>query len=84
MFTKQISVQKQEADWDEVLSLVHDGTEVLIMQGDETLARIVSATASPLPLPALKERVLGAHPGAWMSDDFDAPLGDDFWLGKDV
>ena len=30
-----------------------------------------------------KKRVLGLHPGSMrMSDDFDAPLPDEFWLGK--
>lgn len=30
-----------------------------------------------------KRRVLGLHPGSMrMSDDFDAPLSDEFWLGK--
>ena len=30
-----------------------------------------------------KERVLGLHPGAMeASDDFDAPLSDNFWLGE--
>ena len=32
-----------------------------------------------------RERVAGLHPGAIvMSPDFDAPLPDEFWLGKDV
>ena len=32
-----------------------------------------------------KPRVLGLHMGAmWTSDDFDAPLPDEFWLGEDV
>ena len=30
-----------------------------------------------------KKRVLGLHPGSMrMSDDFDAPLPEEFWLGK--
>lgn len=30
-----------------------------------------------------KKRVLGLHPGSMrMSDDFDAPLPDEFWFGK--
>lgn len=82
MFAKQISVQKSEANWDEVLILVHEGAEVLIMQGDATIAKIVSVEETPKPI--LKERILGAHPGAWMSDDFDAPLPDEFWLGRDA
>ena len=82
MFAKQISIQKDKANWDEILLLVHQGNEVIIMNGDETLARMTSAeSVSARPS---SERILGAHPGAWMSDDFDAPLPDDFWLGKDA
>lgn len=31
-----------------------------------------------------KKRILGLHAGGgiWMSDDFDEPLPDEFWLGK--
>lgn len=32
----------------------------------------------------LTERQAGLHPGAFIiSDDFDAPLPDSFWLGED-
>ncbi|MCA0456897.1 MAG: DUF2281 domain-containing protein [Chloroflexi bacterium] len=32
-----------------------------------------------------KPRVLGLHMGSmWMSDDFDDPLPDEFWLGEDA
>jgi hypothetical protein len=34
---------------------------------------------------SLPPRILGLHPGAiWTSDDFDDPLPDEFWLGKDA
>ena len=82
MLAKQISIQKNDANWDELLLLVHQGTEIIIMNGDESVARITSTeTESAAPI---TERVLGAHPGAWMSDDFDAPLLDDLWLGKEA
>ncbi|WP_017297093.1 DUF2281 domain-containing protein [Nodosilinea nodulosa] len=33
---------------------------------------------------AAKERIPGLHPGAFvMSDDFDEPLPDSFWLGEE-
>jgi len=38
-------------------------------------------SADPSPRP----RVLGLHQGAWtVAEDFDAPLPDEFWLGKEV
>ena len=34
--------------------------------------------------PQLQQRVLGLHTGGiWMSDDFDTPLPDSFWMGGD-
>jgi antitoxin (DNA-binding transcriptional repressor) of toxin-antitoxin stability system len=72
MLDKQIAIQKQDANWDELLSLVHEGAEVVIMQADHALVKITGAEESPIS--SIQERVLGAHPGAWMSDDFDAPL----------
>ena len=82
MFAKQISIQKNEANWDELLLLVHQGNEIIIMNGDKTIAKMTSAETGSQP--TIVERILGAHPGAQLSDDFDAPLPDDFWLGKDA
>lgn len=32
-----------------------------------------------------RPRVLGLHQGAWtVAEDFDGPLPDEFWLGKDA
>lgn len=83
MLDKQITIQKQDANWDELLTLVHDGVEVVIMQGDHALVKITAAEAAASVSP-IHERILGAHPGAWVSDDFDAPLPDEFWLGSDA
>ena len=35
--------------------------------------------------PVKKPRVMDLHKGQfWMSDDFDDPLPDEFWLGEDA
>ncbi|MGD0092477.1 MAG: DUF2281 domain-containing protein [Planctomycetota bacterium] len=35
-------------------------------------------------LPPSEKRVLGLHRGsAWVSPDFDEPLPDEFWMGKE-
>ncbi len=40
---------------------------------------LTNETTAPHP-----ERVPNLHPGAFeMADDFDEPLPDEFWLGKD-
>ena len=76
-----VTVQKSEAKLDELLAWAQQGFEVVIMQGETTLAKVVPSETHPVQP---KERILGAHPGAWMSDDFDAPLPDEFWFGKDT
>lgn len=64
-----------------LLALVQGGAEVVITQDQTPLARITPVEASPR---RLQKRILGAHPGAWMSDDFDDPLPDSFWLGDEA
>lgn len=72
MLDKQISVQQSDANWDELVAMAHDeGVEVIIMQGERPVVKIVAAEVSSMPV---QERTLGAHPGAWMNDDFDATL----------
>ncbi len=81
MSTKIIEVKPTQTYLTELLSLVIGGTEVILTQGDAPIARLVPVA---LP-PASTQRVPGLHLGAiWMSDDFDAPLPDDFWLGEKV
>lgn len=70
MFTKTIDVKKKLPDLKGLLSLVADGTEVVLTEDNTPIARLV-----PIP-----KRIAGLHPGAiWMSEDFDEPLPDEFW-----
>jgi antitoxin (DNA-binding transcriptional repressor) of toxin-antitoxin stability system len=62
----------------ELLARVAEGTEVILTDRDQPFARI-----SPIPSPAAS-RTPDLHPGAFQpSDDFDAPLPDEFWLGEE-
>ncbi len=66
--------QRRLAD---LIALVQAGNEVVVAQGDVPVARIVAVAAHE---PA--SRIAGLHRGAMqMSDDFNAALPDDFWLG---
>ena len=60
---------------------VIDFVELLISQyltNQETAAQTGSESE------AKPKRILGLHRGKiWMSDDFDAPLPDEFWLGEE-
>jgi len=61
--------------------MVATGDELLIAEEGKALARLA-------PIPDLVEietapRIAGLHEGqGWMSDDFDAPLPDEFWAGR--
>jgi antitoxin (DNA-binding transcriptional repressor) of toxin-antitoxin stability system len=76
--TKTVDVEEAKERLPELLSLALEGNEVIISEGDRPVARLV-------PIPSTgRKRVMGLHRGvAWMSEDFDAPLPDEFWLGGD-
>lgn len=75
MATKTIEVQEAEANLKELLDLVREGTEVVLMDGDKPLARVAPVRTG--------KRTPDLHPGGWISEDFDAPLPDEFWLGEE-
>lgn len=78
MATQTINIEKVEKQLAELLEIVaHDG-EIVIAQNGKPLARL-----EPVPR-TKKKRVAGLNRGTiWTSEDFDAPLPDDFWLGKE-
>lgn len=80
MTIKTVDVQEAEANLKALLSLVREGTEIILMEGDTPLARLAPVELSQKP------RILGlhAHLGpAQMSEDFDEPLPDEFWLDEE-
>lgn len=69
----------------DLLALTAKGEEVLIAEHGKPLARLEPVATSPLSdsESALPKRILGLHEGqGWMSDDFNAPLPDEFWGGR--
>ncbi len=76
MATKTIDIREAQTQLNELLSLALQGTEIIFAKDNTPLARLipVSGTAS-------QSRIAGLHKGAiWISDDFDDPLPDAFWL----
>jgi antitoxin (DNA-binding transcriptional repressor) of toxin-antitoxin stability system len=71
------TVDINEAQWTNLLSMVKTGTEIILMEGSTFIARLVpvpSSTSSRLP---------NLHSGEiWTSDDFDQPLPDEFWMAE--
>jgi antitoxin (DNA-binding transcriptional repressor) of toxin-antitoxin stability system len=80
--TKTVDVEEAKARLPELVSLALKGDEVIISEDDKPVARLVpfnKSVASPG-----RKRVAGLHRGAaWMSEDFDEPLPNEFWLGSD-
>jgi antitoxin (DNA-binding transcriptional repressor) of toxin-antitoxin stability system len=78
---KTIDVAEARAHFDEILSCVAEGTEIIIEKDKKPVARMVPV-APPPPRP--KKRKLGSGRGeVWMSEDFDEPLPAEFWLGEE-
>jgi len=79
MTKKTIEISEVPDQLNELLSLALQGTEIIFAQDNTPLARLTSIAAS-----ATKPRIAGLHQGSiWISDDFDDPLPDDFWLGAE-
>ena len=71
----RIDIREVSARWSEIVSLVAEGSEVIVTEGDIPRAKLVPLTDRPT-------RVPGLHSGAIeVSDDFDVPLPEDFWTG---
>jgi len=73
MLTRTIDVRKEPPDLQGLLSLVAQGTEVVLTEGDTPIARLVP----------VGKRVAGLHAGAILTgEDFDEPLPDELWTGS--
>lgn len=74
MLKKTVDVGEPHTSLQDLLSLVREGTEVVLIEGATALARVV-----PIARPS-KTRVAGLHGGKiWTSVDFDEPLPEDYW-----
>lgn len=76
MIATMIDIQDAQTRLLELLSLVKAGNEVIITQAQTPVMRLVPVNNN------VQQRVAGLHAGmGWISDDFDAPLPDEFWVG---
>jgi prevent-host-death family protein len=86
MSTLTISVDDAQNQLRDLLARARRGDEVLIAEGDKPIARLVSVeTIAPEIVAPQQKRIAGLNRGAitWVSEDFDDPLPDEFWLGED-
>ncbi len=76
MIATTIDIHEAQTRWQEMLGLVLAGNEVLVTQAQKPVMRLVPIKSEAKP------RIAGLHAGmGWVSDDFDAPLPDEFWTG---
>ena len=72
-----ISLQEAQNKLPELINLVEQGEEIFILGNNKTRIKLVSFTEKT------QKRVFGHRGLATMSEDFDNPLPDSFWLGND-
>lgn len=77
MTSQSIDITQFSAKWPELLAAIKAGGEVILTDHDVPQARL-----APLGQAGLRQP--GLHPGNFqISPDFDEPLPDEFWLGKE-
>lgn len=75
-----VNVHEAKTTLSELIARVEAGEEVVIARANKPVVRLVPVDSRP------QKRVLGlnASPGAWIADDFDAPMADEaLWYGDD-
>ncbi len=75
MVATAIDIEEAQERLVELVSLVAAGNEIVIMQAKQPVMRLVPIGNGD------QQRVPGLHAGTgWISDDFDSPLPDQFWV----
>ncbi len=70
-----VTVQDMQQRLTELLSMASNGSTIIILKDKMPMARLEGIGYKP------KKRIAGLNRGAMIvSDDFDAPLPDEFWL----
>jgi antitoxin (DNA-binding transcriptional repressor) of toxin-antitoxin stability system len=68
----------------DLVRLAKQETEIVVTDGPVAVARITAISEEGGMENPVAPRKLGLHPGAMeASEDFDAPLPENFWLGKE-
>ena len=76
--TFTLTIEEAQRKLGQLLELARAGHEIIIENPEKGQARLV-----PVVKRLTRPRVLGLHEGeGWISDDFNAPIPDSFWLGE--
>ena len=82
MAAKTVTIEEAQTHLPELIALVEQGKEVIIAKGKEPLAKL-APLAQPKEAGTKVPRVFGEYKGhIWVSDYFEAPLPDKYWLGS--
>jgi antitoxin (DNA-binding transcriptional repressor) of toxin-antitoxin stability system len=82
MAAKTVTIKEAQTHLPELLAWVEQGKEVIIAKGKTPLAKLVALAPSQED-ETQAPRVFGEYRGQiWVSEDFDAPLPEEFWLGS--
>jgi antitoxin (DNA-binding transcriptional repressor) of toxin-antitoxin stability system len=75
---KTIEIEVDQTTLPALVQMAIDGSSILLTQAGRPVAQVA-------PAPHLeRERVSPLHPGAWqVTEDFDEPLEESFWAGKE-
>jgi antitoxin (DNA-binding transcriptional repressor) of toxin-antitoxin stability system len=75
MESRTVEVSEAQTRLSELIAEAAKGADIVLTEGNKAIGRLVGLTGDA-------ERVAGLHPNALCaSDDFDAPLPDEFWSG---
>jgi len=82
MSTKTLDIQQLQISVSQLLSLIQNDQEIVITNGNTPIARLTLLNSvEPNVWESEKTPRSGLNLGAMvMSDDFDQPLSDEFWL----
>jgi antitoxin (DNA-binding transcriptional repressor) of toxin-antitoxin stability system len=84
MAAKTVTIEEAQTSLPELIALVEEGNEVIIAKGKKPLAKL-APLAQPRKDGIKVPRLFGQYKGqVRLSDDFDAPLPEKFWLGNDA
>lgn len=75
---KSVNIHDAKTHLSALIAAVEAGEEVIISRANKPVAKLVAVESKP------KKRQFGLHKGnvLYISEDFDDPLPDEFWLGN--
>jgi antitoxin (DNA-binding transcriptional repressor) of toxin-antitoxin stability system len=77
MTTTSVTLEEASTQLAKLFNLAEQGEEVIIIKNNQSKVRLVAVSEKP------QKRVFGQYQGKiHISQDFNEPLPDEFWLGE--